>query len=54
MRCRRRRLRLEKAQVRKVKNFERQAQDALEVRETPRERMTLATKAKLLLDDLEK
>lgn len=41
------------AQISKVKNFERQAQDALKSGDAEGAR-TLATKAKLLLDDLEK
>lgn len=41
------------AQISKVKNFERQAQDALKSGDAEGAR-TLATKAKVLLDDLEK
>jgi ribosomal protein S20 len=43
----------EKAQISKIKNFERQAQDALTTGDAEGAK-TLATKAKLLLDDLEK
>jgi hypothetical protein len=43
----------EKAQISKVKNFQRQAQEALNTGDLEGAK-TLATKAKLLLDDLEK
>ena len=43
----------EKAQISKIKNFQRQAQDALTTGDAEGAK-TLATKAKLLLDDLEK
>jgi ribosomal protein S20 len=43
----------EKSQISKIKNFQRQAQEALTSGDTEGAK-TLATKAKLLLDDLEK
>jgi ribosomal protein S20 len=43
----------EKAQISKIKNFQRQAQEALTSGDAEGAK-TLATKAKLLLDDLEK
>ncbi len=43
----------EKAQISKVRNFQRQAQEALNSGDTEGAK-TLATKAKLLLDDIEK
>jgi ribosomal protein S20 len=43
----------EKAQISKIKNFQRQAQEALSSGDAEGAK-TLATKAKLLLDDLEK
>jgi ribosomal protein S20 len=43
----------EKAQISKVRNFQRQAQEALNTGDTEGAK-TLATKAKLLLDDIEK
>jgi ribosomal protein S20 len=44
---------VQKAQISKVKNFQKQAQDALSSGDVEGAK-TLATKAKLLLDDLEK
>ena len=52
MRCRRK-TDEQKAQVSKVKNFLKDAQDALKSGDAEGAK-TLATKAKLLLDDLEK
>ena len=43
----------EKAQISKIRNFQRQAQEALTSGDLEGAK-TLATKAKLLLDDLEK
>ena len=43
----------EKAQISKVRNFQKQAQDALSSGDVEGAK-TLATKAKLLLDDMEK
>lgn len=43
----------QKAQISKVRNFQKQAQDALNSNDTEAAK-TLATKAKLLLDDIEK
>jgi len=44
---------MEKAQISKVRNFQRQAQEALNSGDAEGQRL-LATKAKLLLDDLVK
>jgi ribosomal protein S20 len=43
----------EKSQLSKVRNFQKQAQDALSTGDTEGAK-TLATKAKLLLDDIDK
>ncbi|RZU43322.1 hypothetical protein BDD14_4980 [Edaphobacter modestus] len=46
-------LNMEKTQISRIRNFQKQAQQALDTGDTEGA-MTLATKAKLLLDDLEK